>query len=625
MPASFRFPVGVPDVVYTPMRGTADIRKARHDHWLQVMGRLKPGVTPQQAQADMNRVLANLGRAYPDSDRGRTALVVPFTRYVTGEDQRQVLWIMAAGVAFVLLIACVDVAMMLLSRAVSRQREMAVRTALGASRARIVKQVLMESVVLGMMGAALGLLLSLAITKGMAHFLTTSFERGADVQLNFAVLGAAILLALISSVLFGIAPARALAWTDPNRSLKSGGNAGTSRADYRLRSVFVVSQVALSLMLLVCTCLVLVHLWQLQHVDFGFTTDHVITLEINASPGEYAGKDLDAVLYRPLTEKLQAIPGVKAVGYNRLVPLLSWGWNSSVEIVGKPPDPVEHERLAEVRTVSPGWYQSMGVRLLRGRNFDNALDTPKSQQVCIVNQKFVDTFFPGEDPIGQQLKSKPNIAIVGVVSNFRQAADQPPMAEMDFPMSQVSLADSSDALNIMELFVRTDLPPDSVVPQIRQALHEVAPTVPFRTPETMDDALGDALVFNRMQGWLFSIFAAIALMLALTGIYGVLSQEVNLQTRDIGVRVALGADRLRIVRLVLRRAAMLLSVGIVAGVIGSVASRKLLASMIPIQGAHEVTTVALLAVGLAVVGLVASLIPAKRAASVEPMKALRSE
>ncbi len=627
MPAGFRFPLGTPNLVYTPLRIPKELRTSRGDHWLQVVGRLKPGLTVRQAQADINHVLANIAQSNPDSDKGRTARVMPLTLRITGEDQRQALWIMAAGVLFVLLIACVDVAVMLLARGVGRQREMAIRTALGAGRVRIVRQILFENLVLGLISAVAGLLLAWGLTMGMSQFLIKSFQRGGAIQLNWAVFAAAFALAVLSSLLFGMIPAKKMAATDPNRSLKSGAAAGTNRGDYRLRSGFVIAEVALSLMLLVCTGLVLMQLWHMQHLDFGYTTDHLLTLEINVSSGDYAGKDLDASLYRPLEEKVRAIPGVKGVGYNRLIPLIEWGWNSGITMVGKPPDPPDHERLAEVRMVSPGWYQAMGLRLLKGRLPDPAIDKPGAPDVVVVNQKFVDTFLPGEEPIGQQIKQDPtNQTIIGVVSNGRQSVEEETSrAEVDYPMSEVPLKDSAETLTPMALFVRTTIPPDTIVPQLRQVLHEVAPTVPFETPETMDDVLADALVFNRMQGWLFSIFAVIALILALTGIYGVLSQEVSLQTRDIGLRMALGASRPDIVRLVVSRAALLMSVGVVIGVVGSIVSRRLLSSVVPVEVSRDGIAIMLLALGLTIVGLIASLLPARRAASIEPMQALRNE
>jgi len=626
MPAGFRFPLSTPNLVYTPLRLSKELRTSRGNHWLQVVGHLKPGLTVQQAQADMNHVLANIGRANPDTDKGRTAHVMPLTLRITGQEQRQALWIMAAGVFFVLLIACVDVAVMLLARGVARQREMAIRTALGAGRMRIVRQVLLENLVLGLVSAIVGLLMAWALTAGMSQFLTKSFQRGGNIQLNWAVFAAAFVIAALSSLIFGMIPAKKMSSADPNRSLKSGAAAGTDRGDYRLRSGFVIAEVALSLMLLVCTGLVLMQLWRMQHVEFGYTTDHILTLEINVSSGDYGGKDLDAALYRPLVEKIQAIPGVKAAGYNRLIPLLEWGWNSGVTMVGKPPDPPDHERLAEVRMVSPGWYQAMGLRLLRGRLPHPAIDKPGSPDVVVVNQKFVDTFLPGEEPIGQQIKQDPtNQTIIGVVSNGRQSVEEPILAEVDYPMSEVPLKDSAEMLTPMALFVRTTVPPESIVSQLRQALHEVAPTVPFETPETMDDVLAESLVFNRMQGWLFSIFAVLALILALTGIYGVLSQEVSLQTRDIGLRMALGASRPDIVRLILRRAALLMSFGVVIGVVGSIVSRRLLASIVPVEVSRDGMAIVFLALGLSIVGLVASMIPARRAASIEPMQALRNE
>ncbi|HEY1731873.1 MAG TPA: ABC transporter permease [Terriglobales bacterium] len=626
MPAGFRFPLATPNLIYTPLRLSKELRTSRGDHWLRVVGRLKPGLTVPQAQADINHVLANIGQANPDTDKGRTARVMPLTLSITGEDQRQALWIMAAGVLFVLLIACVDVAVMLLARGVGRQREMAIRSALGAGRVRIVRQILFENLVLGLISAVAGLLLAWGLTMGMSQFLTKSFQRGGAIQLNWAVFAAAFAIAVVSSLIFGMIPAKKMASTDPNRSLKSGAAAGTNRGDYRLRSGFVIAEVALSLMLLVCTGLILMQLWRMQHLDFGYTTDHLLTLEINVSSGEYAGKDLDAALYRPLAEKVRAIPGVTGVGYNRLIPLIEWGWNTGINMVGKPPDPPDHERLAEVRMTSPGWYQAMGLRLLKGRLPDPAIDKPGSPEVVVVNQKFVDTFLPGEEPIGKQIKQDPaNQTIIGVVSNGRQSVEENSLAEVDYPMSEVPLKDSAEMLTPMALFVRTTVPPDTIVAQLRQALHEVAPTVPFETPETMDDVLADALVFNRMQGWLFSIFAVIALILALTGIYGVLSQEVSLQTRDIGLRMALGASRPDIVRLVVRRAALLLAAGVVIGALGSIVSRRLLASVVPVQMGRDGLAIVLLASGLSVVGLIASMLPARRAASIEPMQALRNE
>ena len=281
MPAGFRFPLGTPNLIYTPLRVPKEMRTSRGDHWLQVIGRLKPGLTAQQAQADMNHVLANLGQANPDTDKGRTARVMPLTLRITGQEQRQALWIMAAGVFFVLLIACVDVAVMLLARGVARQREMAIRTALGAGRMRIVRQVLLENLVLGLISAVVGLLMAWALTAGMSQFLTKSFQRGGNIQLNWAVFAAAFVIAAVSSLVFGMIPAKKMSSADPNRSLKSGAAAGTDRGDYRLRSGFVIAEVALSLMLLVCTGLVLMQLWRMQHVEFGYTTDHMLTLEID--------------------------------------------------------------------------------------------------------------------------------------------------------------------------------------------------------------------------------------------------------------------------------------------------------------------------------------------------------
>ena len=274
-----------------------------------------------------------------------------------------------------------------------------------------------------------------------------------------------MLIAILSSLIFGIMPAKKMSSGDPTRSLKSGASVGTERGDYRLRSAFVVTEVALSLMLLVCTGLVLMQLWRMQHVDFGYTTDHLLTLEINVSPGEYAGKDLDAALYRPLEEKVRAIPGVTGAGYNRLVPLLNWGWNSGINMVGKPPDPPDHERLAEVRMVSPGWYQAMGLRLLRGRLPDPAIDKPGSHQVVGGESEVRRHLSPRRRADGPADQAGPR------QPDHHRRSEQWPSGDRasrqwrrwTIPCRRCRSRTASTTLSTMSLFVRTTVPPETIV------------------------------------------------------------------------------------------------------------------------------------------------------------------
>jgi putative ABC transport system permease protein len=364
----------------------------------------------------------------------------------------------------------------------------------------------------------------------------------------------------------------------------------------------------------------------LRSTDLGFTTDNLITSEINLSRGAYQGKDVLNEFYNPLLEKARAIPGVKEAGMIQLLPVQSYGWNSDTHITGKPPAPPNSEQLAEDRFVTPGYFGAMGVQLLRGRLIDPNIDTRTSPPVMVVNEAFVKKFFaPGENPIGQHIDNDNKPMIVGVVKDVRQDIYHPPLAEMDFPVSQVPAGDLWQFGLTMQLVVRTSVDPATVTPSLRQAFHEVDPGIPFRQPETMRDVIAEVLIFERLENWLFGTFAALAILLAIVGLYGLISHEVELSTRDIGVRMALGATRLQVLANVYRRVGILLAIGMAAGLVTTLAVQKLLAALVVIHIGRDAGIVAALAAGLAFFGLLAAFLPARRAASTEPMMALRYE
>lgn len=630
MPASFRYPLSNLRAIYTPLHPNPEWMKSRGSHWLRTIGRLKPGVTPAQAQADMNNLLANLGRAYPDTDGGRRVHLIGLTESLEGETSGA-LWALSAAVLAVLLIGCVNVAGLLLARGVKREREIALRAAVGAGRSRLIRQILTESLLLAALGAAGGALLAWLLLAAMRTFLIHAMARGAEVHVDLLVLIAALAISTAASVAASLYPALRLSGTDPNQSLRSGGGAGTAGAHHRLRSVFIVCQVALSLVLLVVAGVLLRTVCRYRSTDLGFDAKHIIATEIALSPARYKGRDIWANVYQPLLERIHRLPGVKGAGLINIVPVQAWGSNSEVHLTGQPPYPPNEVSLAEQRFVSPDYFDAMGIQLLRGRNLSPSIDVPANKSMTmVVNQAFVKKFVPGKlDAVGQHIddrdKAEEKSGIVGVVSDVRQNLMEPSLPEMDSLVTSVPAEYSEMVLLSTNLVVHTSGDPDLIVPSLRSILHDIDPTLPFRTPKTMEEIVADQLVMQRMESWLFGIFAALAVLLAVVGIYGLISQEIEMGTREIGIRMALGASRLRVFAMGVRRISVLLLIGVAAGLALTFAAQRLIASVVLLHFAHEAGLLVLLACTLAAAGLLAAILPLRRAASIEPMNALRTE
>jgi putative ABC transport system permease protein len=625
MPAGFRYPLGDRDAIYTPLNpARKEMLENRGSHWLPTVARLKPGVSVQQAEADMATVLGNIGRAYPGESQGRRMRLEKIAAFVIG-DNAAPLKVLFFAVLGLLAIGCLNIAGLLLARGVKREREIALRSAVGATRSRIIRQMLTEAAFLAVVGGLAGVLLSCLLLDAIRGLLIAALSRGADVQVNLPVMLGALAIAALTSLTAAILPSLRLSAIAPSFALKVGGGVGSSRGQSRLRAFFVMTQVAVALVLLVTSGLLLRMLAGLRSTDLGFSADHLLTTEIDLSVDNYRGRDILKSFYEPLLERVKALPGVKSAGLIQMLPIREWGWNGDTHIVGKPPNPPNEERLAEIRIVSPQYFDAMGISLVRGRMLDPRIDTPGSHPVMVVNEAFVKKFFnPGEDPIGQHIEDFDKAEIVGVVRDVRQDLYQPPLAEMDFAIAQIPPGEQL-AFPRMQLLVRTKAAPVSVIPDLRRIFHDLDPGLPFRQPETMRNVIDDILTFEHLENWLFGSFALLAILLALVGLFALVSQEVELTTRDIGLRMALGATRSVVLATIYRRVGLMLLGGITAGLILTEAVRKLLASVVVIHSGKDLAVVAGLAAGLFLAGILAALAPVIRASRVDPMVALRYE
>jgi predicted permease len=477
--------------------------------------------------------------------------------------------------------------------------------------------------VLAVAGAVGGVALAFTLLQLLKQLLVESMARGAEIHINPTVLTAALGISLATGFLATLLPALQFSQIAPAQVMRSGGAAGTSRGQSRLRGALIVAQVAIALGLLVCSGLLMKNLHALRATDLGFDPRNLLTEDVMLTSPEYQKRDVLGTFYNPLLERVRAIPGVEGATLINKLPIAFSGMNADVHIVGHPPAPANQERLAELRFLSPGFEKVLGTRLVRGRLLSDSLDTPTSQTVVTVNESFVRKFFePGEDPIGKQIDWDKGLTIVGVTSDVRQDLVEAPMAEMDFAAAQQM---STWGIRSAELVIRTKVPPESIVAPLRAAMHQVDPTVPFRPAMTMDDIMNGTLTMQRLESWLFGTFAGLALLLSLVGIYGMVAHEVELKTRDIGIRMALGSTRGLVVRQILQRVATLMLFGIGIGWVLTLALQKVLASVVTLSVAQDAWLLAAITAALALFGVSASFLPARRAASINPIEALRTE
>ncbi len=629
MPPSFRFPVNKPrNSLWTTLAVDDDPSdphsntKNRGSHFLSVFGRLKPGATVEQANDDLRTIAANLSKQYPNTNtRHDSARVETEVAYLIG-DTRTALLVVLGAVALVLLIACGNIANLLLARTRERQREIAVRSAMGAGRIRIIRQLLAESLVLSVVGGIAGCGLALVCTPAVLSLIGDSVPRAADAGVDPRVLSFAVIVSFAAGLIFGIVPAIAASKTDLISTLKEGGRSEIIGRDW-LRSSLIVGQVALGLVLTAAAGLLITSLANLVRTHQGFNPDHLTTLFFETPDAHY--KDTRPQFYRDYFEKLRSLPGVESAGGVMMLPMTNDGAIISFEDP-EHPVPEGQQPAADVSPVTPDYFRTMQMPVLEGRDF-SPRDDPKAPQVMIVNQAFAQKFFPGEDVLGKKLKpgaggaaGPPWREIVGVVGNIRLGATQREMRPaMYLPADQ--LPDWCCLYSV----VRTSLDPHSIETSVQQIVAGMDKDIPITQVRTMNELMFSELSQPRFATILLSTFAGLALVLTIVGLYGVMTYSVSRRTREIGVRMALGAQRGAVLGMILRDAAILLGAGIGIGIVAALASGSVLKDMLYGTGARNPVVLMLVSIAVAVAGLAAAYLPAFRAAKVDPMVALRYE
>ncbi len=603
-----------------------------HDfHWLLVMGRLKPGVTLAQANANMIAVTEQIAKTNPKSNSGWSASVELLQNNFLNKNTKTALWLMLGAVGFVLLIACANVANLLLARGTSRRRELAIRSALGASRGEIVRQLVTESLVLALLGGVLGVVLAAGLLRAILAIMPPyTLPSEADVRLNIPVLLFTLGACMISGVLFGCAPAWQAARTNTNDTLKESGRS-MSDGRHRLRRALVVLEFALALTLLAGGGLAIKSLFSLARTDLGFQTEHLLTFGLPVPQGKLKTSDEIHTFYQQLSERMQAVPGVVSVSVSTGMPVMGTNFGMPFYIDGKPPaDPGKREG-AGFNQVSPDYYKTFGIKMQQGRAFTEQ-DRAGSIPVAIVNEVFVKRYLKDVDPLKQRImveqlipgvtKLGPYIGwqIVGVYSNVRNGGPQGEgFPEIDVPLWQSPWPDELIA-------VRTVGDPTTIAKSLGAVVRSVDPDLPMADVKTMDQVISESMQGSRFTTVLFGSFSAVALLLAAFGIYGVMSFVVAQRTPEIGLRMALGAGRARVMQQVLREGMTTALLGAALGMVGAYfVGRAMQGLVYGVNGAIDPIAFLLVALTLLGAALIACLVPAGRAASVDPMIALRND
>jgi putative ABC transport system permease protein len=618
MPQDFSFPQSAE--LWVPLNFDAEPgMKQRKAHFLRPIGKLKPGVTMAQAQADTDAVARRLEEQYPDTNSGWSLRLVSLREQLVG-NTRPTLFILFGAVGFVLLIACANVANLLLVRAAGRQKEIALRTALGAGRFRIVRQMITESVLLALVGGVLGTLFAMWGVDLLVSLSAGSIPTTAHVKIDATVLGFTLLISLLTGVLFGLAPALRTLKVNLSDSLKEGGRSSSEGVHRnRTRSILVVLESAVAVVLLIGAGLLIRSLIQLQNISPGFDAHKVLTMRVDLPRQKYDTPEKSSNFFSQLESRLGGLPGVERVGLISELPLSGQPNDMPYTVEGRPPVSIDQAFDDDFRRVNRQYFEAMRFSILRGRNFTEQ-EVSQSAKVVIISDLLVRQTFPNEDPLGKRLiMSYGNQAfeIIGIVGDIRhRALESEPVPAMYLPTYQTGW---------MNIVIRTKGDPIGLAAAVRKEVQGIDPDQPVADVKTMEQWLDTAVAAPRYRTGLIALFALVALILASTGIYGVMSYSVTQRTHEIGVRMALGAQRLDVLKLVVRQGMALVVVGVLLGLLAAIGLTRVMSSLLFGVTAKDPLTFAAVATVLTLVAFIACYLPARRATKVDPLVALRYE
>lgn len=617
--------------IWTPLAWTQKDRSIRGLHNYLVVARLRPGVSLKQAQTEMDIVSERLQQEYPADDKGWGAVVIPLREEMIG-DVRPALLVLLGAVAFVLLIACANISNLVLARTIARRKEMAIRAALGASRSRIVQHVLAEAVTLSVLGGALGLVIAGRGVAFLSALLAGQLPHSIEIRLDGWVLGFTLVISVLTGILAGLLPAWRFSQINLENALRQGlGKTDSDSGGQRSISALVISEIALCLMLLIGAGLMMRSLANLRNVNPGLDTHNVLTMTISVPPKKFPSPLQENTFFERVLARVRALPGIESAAAIDSLPLGNGGSTEPVAIAGRPDAAMADQPEVAVRVITPDYLRTMRIPLLRGRDLSEA-DTAESQHVVLISESMAKRFWPGQDPIGRRLTLTffPQYVreVAGVVGDVKQNGLDvaQPVATIYFPVAQLSPPVPGTWTSFpLSLVVRTSAAAGSSREEVIRAVHAVDASAPVLDVITMDDLLADSLSQRRLNMQLLVGFAGLALVLAATGIYSVLSYGVRRRVREIGIRMALGARMAQVLRMIVLQGLRMTLIGLALGIAAAIALGRVLATLLFGVSATDTITYAAVSLLLDGVALLASIIPAYRAARVDPIRTLREE